>query len=224
MYRLRLSHCADCCLIMVVIATGFPHLLLSNARDVFTVNQRSAVSCKRKLFLRWVCFCQLSFSSMDEQQNLNPPSQPGLWIRNSSFRLRLQHLKVLHYGSKMILSIENGKPLNYLYNPLAPQTRAVEPESNFWLRLRLHDLKIFRSGGSSHPKLLGLRLWAQAPQPWVVNRREAVVIDSSTVGKRFLKITRFYAFWLEENIQFGTREELLSIRDRSAIMLSEAPP
>jgi len=40
-----------------------------------------------------------------------------------------QHLEVS--GSRMIWSIENWKPLYYLYNPLAPQTMSVEPEPKF---------------------------------------------------------------------------------------------
>jgi len=56
----------------------------------------------------------------------------------------------------MILSSKNWKTLFYLCNWLAAQTR--EPEvwkqnPNFWLRLRLHHLKVLDSD-SSYPKLL----------------------------------------------------------------------
>jgi len=59
----------------------------------------------------------------------------------------------------MIRSVENGKPLYYLYNLLVPLPKAVKPNLNFRLWLQLHHQKDFVSGfDSSHPKLLGLPL------------------------------------------------------------------
>jgi len=63
--------------------------------------------------------------------------------------IQLQHLKVTGSGSKTIWSIQNWKPLCYLYNSFVLQTRAVEPEprfpapaspyKSFWLRPQLQS-------------------------------------------------------------------------------------
>jgi len=99
---------------------------------------------------------------------------PGRWSRSSNFRLwlwfQLQASKVLTLvpaptsksfgsGSKMIFSIENWKPLYYLYNSLPHKLGLWNRNPDFRLRLWLYYLKVFGSGsGLNHPKLPGLRL------------------------------------------------------------------
>jgi len=56
----------------------------------------------------------------------------GPRTRNLGSSFRFRHVKFLAPApAQMISSIANQKPLLYLYNLLAPQTRAVEPEPNF---------------------------------------------------------------------------------------------
>jgi len=80
--------------------------------------------------------------------------EPGLWSRNSNFRLRLQFQASKSFGSssgsnlkkclvpspELLDSIKNSKTLYFSYNSLVRQTRAMEPEHKF--QLRLHSLVV----------------------------------------------------------------------------------
>ena len=86
--------------------------------------------------------------------------------RHLKFSLRLQQLKSFSSGSGRIWSIENWKPLYYLYNLLGHKLELWNGNQYFRLRLRLHHLRILGSG-FSHINLLGLRLHSPScDQTW----------------------------------------------------------
>jgi len=93
-----------------------------------------------------------------------PAPAPGITIFWLQFRLRLQLLKVSDSGFRMIWFIEIWKPLYHLYNSLALQIGAVEPEPKFQAPSSTPPFKSFWLRRQSS-KIA----WAPDPttQPWL---------------------------------------------------------
>ena len=117
----------------------------------------------RALFV-WITSCFIFQLLAHGKIAVSRSFQAGLWSRYSNFRLRLRESNFLvlvptswafWLRLQKNLVQKTGKTFYYLYNVLWTGTQKIR------LRLQLHHLKVFGSG-SSHSKLLGLRLHSPA--------------------------------------------------------------